>query len=234
MKSSAFISRNIKSLCGLSLLSCMPLIFSSLITALLLRHEGYFLELNTLHWLPYYLLSACTMALAITPSTFIALVSGYFLGWEGTLFMLAGYFLASAMGYKVGQLLDGGHLLSNLQQQPKVRQFLEGLRLREWPLMVIVRLSPILPFSVMNLLMPALKIRFSTFLLAGFIGMLPRTLFSIWLGIQAKGLMALLQSSDETPLSAIFLILLTILSVGGILWIIQTTSRQILPASHHH
>ena len=234
MRIPAFISRNIKSLCGLSLLGCMPLIFSSLITALLLRNEGYFLGLNTLQWLPYYLLSTCTMALAMTPSTFIALVSGYFLGWEGTLFMLTSYFLASAMGYKVGQMLDGGRLLNSLQQQPKVRQFLEGLRLREWPLMVMVRLSPVLPFSVMNLLMPALNIRFSIFLLAGFIGMLPRTLFSIWLGMQAKGLIALLQSSDETPFNAIILILLTIFSIGGLLWIIQTTSRQMITANHNN
>ena len=43
--------------------------------------------------------------------------------------------------------------------------------------MILVRLSPVLPFSIMNLLMPALNIRLSVFLLAGFVGMLPRTLF---------------------------------------------------------
>ena len=228
MKIQTFLANNIKSLCGLGLLSCMPLIFSSIAVALLLRNEALLHELNLIQWLPLYLLSACTMALAMTPSTFIALVSGYFLGWDGTFYMLVAYFLASAMGYKTGQLLDGGRLLNSLQQQPKVRQFLEGLRLQEWPLMIMVRLSPVLPFSVMNLLMPALKIRFPTFLTAGFLGMLPRTLFSIWLGIQAKGLIALLQSPEETKTGAILLILLTTLSIGGIVWIFQKITRQIL------
>ncbi|MET4696012.1 TVP38/TMEM64 family protein [Endozoicomonas lisbonensis] len=233
MKIRAFLTDNRKSLLGLGLLSCMPLVFSSLAAALLLHNESWLLGLDTMQWLPLYLLSAITMALAMTPSTFIALISGYFLGWDATAFMLAAYLLASALGYKAGQFLDGGRLLRSLHQQAKVRQFLDGLRLQEWPLMIMVRLSPVLPFSVMNLLMPAIKVRFNTFLVAGFFGMLPRTLFSIWLGIQAKGLINLLQSPDDNPSSAIFLIFLTVLSVGGLVWLIQRTARQILSGNNH-
>ena len=147
---------------------------------------------KTLQWLPLYLLSAITMALAMTPSTFIALVSGYFLGWNATAFTLGAYLLASALGYKAGQFLDGGHLLKSLQRQEKVRQFLEGLRLQEWPLMIMVRLSPVLPFAVIDLL----------------------------------------QTPDDNLPSAIFFIVMTILSVGGLIWLIQRTARQILSGKH--
>ncbi|UYM14304.1 TVP38/TMEM64 family protein [Endozoicomonas euniceicola] len=232
MKIRAFLTDNKKSLLGFGLLSCMPLVFSSLVAALLFHHESWLLGLETLQWLPLYLLSAISMALAMTPSTFIALVSGYFLGWNATAFTLAAYLLASALGYKAGQFLDGGRLLKSLQRQKKVRQFLEGLRLQEWPLMIMVRLSPVMPFAVMNLLMPALKIRFNTFLIAGFFGMLPRTLFSIGLGIQAKGLINLLQTPDDHLSSAVFFIVMTILSAGGLIWLIQRTARQILSGKY--
>ncbi|AMO58088.1 hypothetical protein EZMO1_4163 [Endozoicomonas montiporae CL-33] len=232
MKIRPFLSKNIKSLLGLGLLSSMPLIFSSVAAALLFRHEAFLHELTVFQWLPLYLLSAFTMALAMTPSTFIALVSGYFLGWSATAMMPGAYLLASALGYKAGQLLDGGQLQNSLQKQEKVQRFLDDLRLREWPLMIMVRLSPVLPFSVMNLLLPAINVKFSTFLVAGFFGMLPRTLFSIWLGIQAKGIMNLLQSSGDNRTSAAFLIIITVLSVTGLFWIVQKAAQRTLSAKN--
>ena len=222
---------NRKALGGLGIVSLMPLLFSSVMAALLIRHEATFLALEWSQWLPLFLLSAVTMALAMTPSTFIALVCGYFIGWEGSLLMTLSYLLASALGYQVGRLLDGGHFLQSVQSHPKVTTFLSELTLRDWPLMILVRLSPVLPFSIMNLLMPALKIRFSVFLTAGFVGMLPRTLFSIWLGIQAKGLLELLQSSGDGKIVSILLILLTILSVAGLILLFLRISRKILVES---
>lgn len=227
----AFIHSNVKTLGGLSLVSCMPLLFSTLIATQLVRYETSLSGLELFQWLPVYLLSVCTMALAMTPSTFVAVVSGFFLGWESTAFMVPAYLLASTLGYKAGIWMDGGRLMNSLQQQPKVQQFLTNLQLKEWALMIMVRLSPVLPFSVMNLLMPALKIKFRTFLIAGFIGMLPRTLFSIWLGIQAKGLLKVLQSPEEGKLAYMFVIVLTIVSIGGLLAIFFKASRQILSSN---
>ena len=225
------VSNNRKALGGLGLLSLMPLLFSSLIATLLIQHESAFLMLEWSQWLPLFLLSTITMALAMTPSTFIALVCGYFIGWEGAPVMALSYLLASALGYRAGLLLDGGRFLNSVQSHPKVRAFLSELTLKDWPLMFLVRLSPVLPFSVMNLLMPVLKIRFRVFLTAGFIGMLPRTLFSIWLGIQAKGLIELLQSSYDGKAVSILLILLTIISVAGLVLLFLRISRKLLDYS---
>lgn len=222
------LASNRKALGGLGLLSLMPLFFSSVAATLLLRNEALFQAMELQQWLPLFLLSSVTMALAMTPSTFIALAGGYFLGWQCTLLMVLSYLLASALGFQVGRWLDGGQLLRSVQSQPKVRQFLSGLTLRDWPLMILVRLSPVLPFAIMNLLMPALKIRFRVFLVAGFFGMLPRTLFSIWLGIQAKGLMELLQSPQDDRFTYILLISLTILSIGGLVLLFQRTARNLL------
>lgn len=227
------LTSNRKALGGLGLLSLMPLFFSSAAATLLLRNEALFQAMALQQWLSLFLLSSITMALAITPSTFIALAGGYFLGWQCTLLMALSYLLASALGFQVGRWLDGGQLLKSVQSQPKARKFLSGLTLRDWPLMILVRLSPVLPFALMNLLMPALNIRFRVFLVAGFLGMLPRTLFSIWLGIQAKGLMELLQSPEGGRFISIVLISLTILSLGGLLVLFQRTARNLLTQRSH-
>ena len=110
------------------------------------------------------------MALAMTPSTFIAVVSGFFLGWQATLMMLPAYMLASLLGYFLGLYLDGGRLLESVKEQPKVRRALLNLNKSKWKLMFLVRLSPVLPFALMNVLMPAIKMPLKVFLVAGFFG----------------------------------------------------------------
>ena len=213
----SFLTENKKTVFGAGLLSALPLLFSSLVIALLLKHQDFFLNLDLMGWLPFFALSVLTMSLALTPSTFVALVSGFFMGWTSVPFMLVAYLTASALGYWVGSVLDGGHLIASIKGSPKVSQVISGLKARGWTLMFLVRLSPVLPFALMNLLMPALKVRFPVFLAGGFVGMLPRTLFSIWLGIQAQDILVLLKGGEGGEQARLLVLILTVVSVGGLL-----------------
>ena len=168
------------------------------------------------------------MATAITPTTFIALVSGYFLGWQAVAPMVVSYIVASMMGYVLGKKLDGGRLLSGFPPNAKIHQIIEGMKQRDWMLMILVRISPVLPFSLINLLLPATGLRFKVFILAGFLGMLPRTLFSIWAGLQAQNLIHLLQNPDQNTTTTVLLIITTVVSVGGLLLLISRVYSQML------
>lgn len=57
----------------------------------MMRHEALLQSLSLLEWPPLFATSVLTMALAMTPSTLVALVSGFFLGWASTPFMLVTY-----------------------------------------------------------------------------------------------------------------------------------------------
>lgn len=230
MSFSTALTSNRKSLIGATLLSLTPLVFSTLATQQMVEHQAYLQTLSLVEFLPFILVSVVTMALAMTPSTFVALSCGFFMGWASAPFMVLAYLVASALGFALGRLLDGGHLMETVKAQPKVSAFLSGLALREWPLMVLVRLSPVVPFALMNLLMPALKIRFFVFILAGFVGMLPRTLFSIWLGIQASDMLSLLQGGGDNSLAPLLVTGLTVISVGGLVWVFQRVSAGVLSA----
>ena len=199
------------------MVSLIPLLSSSLITAFLIKNQPYFQALSLQEWLPFFAFSALTMATAITPTTFIALVSGYFLGWLAAVPMIASYLLASMFGFVLGKQLDGGRLMSGFEQNSKVSLIIKEIKKRDWSVMVLLRVSPVLPFSLINLLLPATGLRFSVFVLAGFIGMLPRTLFSIWAGLQAHNLTQLLQNPDQNTLATALLVLTSLISVGGLL-----------------
>ncbi|WP_257253076.1 MULTISPECIES: VTT domain-containing protein [unclassified Endozoicomonas] len=195
---------------------------------MLIRYQTDLSDLSIGQWFPFFLLSAATMALALTPSTFVAMLAGFFLGWDAILYMLPAYLLASAMGYWVGVLLDGGHLMQSIQNNPRVKKTLETLNASGWSLMFLIRLSPVLPFALMNLLMPALNISFSVFLLGGFFGMLPRTLFSIWLGIKAHDIISLMNGELSVPESSWLVMLLIVVSVGGLLFLLNRAAKQAL------
>ena len=210
------------------MVSLVPLLSSSLITVFLIQNQSYFQGLSYQQWLPFFALSALTMATAITPTTFIALISGYFLGWQAAAPMIASYLMASMLGFVLGKQLDGGRLMSGFEQNSKISLIIEEIKKSDWSVMVLLRISPVLPFSLINLLLPATGLRFTVFVLAGFVGMLPRTLFSIWAGLQAHNLTQLLQNPDQNASATILLILTAVISVGGLLLIFSRASANLL------
>lgn len=212
----------------MGLLSLVSIFGSTLVTTLAITYQDTLLSLSSTHWVYLFTISSLTMALALTPSTLIALISGYFLGWAAFLYIVISYPIASGIGFMVGKTLDHGRLMSTLPSESRLNLILNELKHQQWPLVILVRISPILPFSLMNLVLPAIGIRLHTFLVAGFIGMLPRTLFSLWAGMQARDLIALLENPAQGNLSVIFMMVVSIISIAGLLYLAQRASSALL------
>lgn len=212
----------------MGLLSITSLFGSTLVTTLAITWQDTLYTLSISQWAWLFSASALTMALALTPSTLIALISGYFLGWTAFFYILISYPAASALGYLVGKSLDHGKLMHTLPPSSQIHQILDELKHHQWPLVILTRISPVLPFSLMNLVLPAIGIRLHTFLIAGFIGMLPRTLFALWAGVQARDLISLLKNPAPGNLSVIVVVMASILSIGGLLYLAQKASSTIL------
>ena len=192
---------------GLAIFSILPLVFSSLTGSwLLLNPENA--EEFIARW-EYWLLAATglTMAFGLTPTTFVALVSGYFLGLSALLPIVVSYTLASGMGFGLGRYLDGGRFQQSLMKHPQAIRVAENIQRSPWQIVILSRLSPALPFCLMNLLMAALKVRLSVFLLAGAAGMLPRTVLSLWFGSQSRSLIDAVNDGGGTTGATIALVL---------------------------
>ncbi|MBC7921499.1 MAG: VTT domain-containing protein, partial [Ferruginibacter sp.] len=177
---------NSSSLLYAFLLGLLPLFFSSTVTYYAIRYEPHVRNFDTPAWVGFYVLSSLTMAFALTPTTFIALLSGYFLGWLSILPVSVSYLAASWIGYRAAQRLDGGRFMRNLPRKERAEKLVSNLKNNEFGLIVMARLSPVLPFAVTNVLLSLSGASLRTFLTAGFIGMLPRTMLSIWVGSQAR------------------------------------------------
>ncbi len=212
---------------ALVVFSIMPLLFSSALGSWLLINRTLVTELIPLYGSLFILASCITMAAGLTPTTFVALVSGFFLGLESIPFLIGAYVLASAFGYGLGRLLDGGRLQHSLMQYHLAARVADDLRERPISMVILVRLSPALPFCLMNLLLAALKVRFSTYLVAGAAGMLPRTLLSLWIGSQSRDLVELLQGGGG-QLETLLVIVGSVVTVGLLVWLITMRVRSYL------
>ena len=213
----------------MGLLSITSIFGSTLVTTLAITWQSVLYSLSISDWVWLFAASTLTMALALTPSTLIALISGYFLGWSAFFFIIISYPVSSVIGYTVGKKLDRGKLMSTLPHESKIHLILNELQHRhQWPLVILTRISPILPFSLMNLVLPAIGVRLHIFLIAGFAGMIPRTLFALWIGMQARDLVTLLTTPTQGNLSVILMLVISVFSVGGLLYIAQKASSAIM------
>lgn len=201
-----FLKKNTFTLLYTFFLGLMPLLVSSSISYWVITHEQEIQNFTFQNWIIAFIFVCFTMAFALTPTTFIALLSGYFLGWQAFIPVAITYWIASFLGYKAAQVIDGGRFLRILSEKPKVKQILENLQKDEFKIILLARLSPVLPFAVTNLLFSFSGTKLRNFLTAGFLGMLPRTILSIWIGTQAQEIKKLIEHPSEGNISKFLIV----------------------------
>lgn len=198
----------------------MPLSFSSGLSLLVFDNLSRIENFNLVEWATVYAIISLTMTLALTPTTVIALVSGYFLGIYAVIPVVISYSLASIAGFYLSKPLGSNFQDVIHSSYPKIDSFIHRMSDKSPVSFVFFsRISPILPFAVMNIVLPFIGIRFKPFFWGGMIGMLPRTLLAIITGKLAKDLFSIVQNpSSEIYMQVGFGVLL-VASVLGFLFL---------------
>ncbi|ALW85325.1 hypothetical protein AUC43_09590 [Hymenobacter sedentarius] len=223
--------KNFSTLLTMFLLVAVPLLGSSSLLLLLYERQQLLQHLSVGQQLLYFVVIAITMAFAFTPTTFVAIVTGYYFGWAGLAGMVLAYALASAIGYELAQRLDHGKLRHFLHLFPKAEAVLNELQHQSWQLILLTRLSPVLPFALMTFVLAIVGVPRRRFLVASVVGMLPRSLFFYWLGTEASDVLTLLRDPDQGALSKMVLIGLVAASLFGLLFIFNRALQKALRRS---
>ena len=220
--------KNFSTLLTMFLLVAVPLLGSASLLGLLATHQDLLHHLSTGQVLLYFVVIAFTMAFALTPTTLVAIVTGYYFGWAGLPGMVLAYALAAAIGYELAQRLDHGKLRHFLHLFPKAEAVLGELQNQSWQLILLTRLSPVLPFALMTFVLAIVGVPRKRFLAASVLGMLPRSLFFYWLGTKASDVLALLKDPDEGTLSKLVLIGLVMASLFGLYFVFNRALQRVL------
>lgn len=225
--------KNLGAFISMALLVIVPITVSSTLAVLLYKYQELLLQLTAGQKILYFLVVSITMAFALTPTTFVALLTGFYLSWAGFPGVVISYALASLIGYYLAQIIDQGKLLKFINHFEKAAAVMEELKHQSWSLIILTRISPVLPFALMTFILAMMKVNKRKFLLASIVGMLPRTLFFFWLGTQAQDIILLLQNSDTGTSGKLLLIALIAISVFGLYYLFNRALKKALSQQSH-
>jgi uncharacterized membrane protein YdjX (TVP38/TMEM64 family) len=205
-------------------LSVTPIVFTSLLSYYAIVHEAELANLSGWQWAGITV--ACAIASAgLTPPTMLALIFGYFLGWQAVLPMFVINFGGILFINLLVHWLDHDRFLAFLRRNPKSQSVLDRILNNELEVIFFAKLSPVLPFGLTNLLFALSGAKLKNILLGGFLGMTPRTILAIWSGHEAREIRTLLENPNQNSWTQIIIAGLIIVSIAGLWQVIKRSLK---------
>lgn len=146
---------------------------------------------------------------------------------------LASAVAGASLAFAVGRRMGRGWVERRARESVRTAAIDEAVAAGGFAMVALVRVSPVLPCSVMSYVFGASRIPFSTFLAATALGMIPGTVIYAALGAAARDLAAMLARGAWTPWTVGYVTVGGAVTVGALIWMFAATRRRIrerLPA----
>lgn len=129
-----------------------------------------------------YLLGYMVAAMVPGIPVLLTLAAGAIFGlWAGTLWALLGATLGSSAAFLVARYVARGMVEKRVAHEPRFAAIDRAIADDGWRIVFLLRLSPAIPFTLLNYLLGLTRVRFVDFLL-GSVGMIPATVLYIYSG----------------------------------------------------
>ena len=171
-------------------------------------------EFSHYAWAPLLVVLAYTPAsYTMFPRWFITMVSVFAFGpWRGFLYGMCGMLLAGVVSYAPGRLVrrDTVRRLAG----PRLNRLSAALYHRGALAVAVVRLLPIAPYVVVNLVMGAMRIRLRDFVLGSLVGIVPGMLAATVLSEQISRLLVAPAEINGWLIAIAVVLLVTVVYLG--------------------
>lgn len=159
------------------------------------------IQLGNLNFLLFPILTCLLTGLSLIPTHATSLIAGILFGpIFGPILALVSVSASAIFGYIVMAYIVGQKLVNSLSEHPKAKmvheQLLKQNSKRTTLIIVLIRLSPIMPFAATNLILSASKTNLSQYIIGSTIGLAPRVIIVALVGVGLKQL-DLSQSGDQ-------------------------------------
>jgi uncharacterized membrane protein YdjX (TVP38/TMEM64 family) len=118
----------------------------------------------------------------------LPIAAGYVYGFWAFPLTYASIAFASALAFLAARYLLRDKIRSLLNRRPKYRGLDKAIADDGWQVVVLMRLSPIVPFNLQNYALGATAIPFLQYLTATLIGIVPGIAIYVYFGVFGKGL----------------------------------------------
>ena len=129
-----------------------------------------------------YVLGYVVAMVAGIPASLLTLAAGAIFGvWAGTLWALLGATLGAATAFLVARYVARDMVEKRVASVPRFAAIDRAIAADGRRIVFLLRLSPAVPFTLLNYLLGVTRVRFTDFLL-GSVGMLPATVLYVYSG----------------------------------------------------
>jgi uncharacterized membrane protein YdjX (TVP38/TMEM64 family) len=193
-----------------------PLVASIFIGSVITENEILFKSFIVNYNLLFGVICVIACTLAIIPPTLLASIWGYFFGWKAILPLFIINFFAILGIYTIACSTRSESILSFVNENRKVKTMLSKVYKSQFEFVFFTKLSPILPFALTNFVFALANIQPKNIVLGGLIGMIPRTILAVWIGLEVNQIRNIVVSSAETAASKIIIFVLILISSVGL------------------
>jgi uncharacterized membrane protein YdjX (TVP38/TMEM64 family) len=130
-----------------------------------------------------YGLAYVACALLFVPGSLLTIGAGLVFGvlW-GTVVVSAASTLAAALAFLIARHLARTRVERLARSDARFHAIDRAIAEKGWKVVALLRLSPLVPFSLSNYLYGLTAVRFLPYVLASWVAMVPGTLLYVWLG----------------------------------------------------
>ncbi len=162
------------------------------------------------------------LALAVMPATAMAALAGALFGLSGLIPAVASYLLACLVVFEVIRRSFQGSVQAAVRRSRRLLAIQAELEQATLRIVILSRLSVVLPFALMNVLLSVSPVTRRTYLWGSLAGMLPRTLIAVAGGTAAEAALTALRAG-RVPAAAegglgLALALLAAAGTVGLAW----------------
>ena len=170
----------------------------------------------------FTVLTAVCLTLALMPASVMAALAGALFGIPGSLPAVISYLLACVAAFEIVRRSVQPAVQAAVRRSARGRAIQEELQQATLRIIILSRLSPGLPFALMNVVLGVSPVARSTYLWGSLLGMLPRTLVGVVIGAAAQAGLAAWKEGQvpRTPegILGLALPILAVIGVVGLGW----------------
>jgi uncharacterized membrane protein YdjX (TVP38/TMEM64 family) len=107
--------------------------------------------------------------------------------------------LGATAAFLVGRYLARAFIAGKIEGHPKFKAIDEAVAGEGWKIVALLRLSPVVPFNVLNYAFGVTRVSLRDYVLASWIGMMPGTVLYVYLGSIAGDLAGAGGRASRTP-----------------------------------
>ena len=178
-----------------------------------------------------YVLCYIVCAVFLISALLLTLAGGFLFGpFWGVVWVSLASNLGSAAAFLIGRYVARGPIERKFAKSPKFKAIDGAVEESGWKIVLLTRLTPVLPYIALNYIFGLTKVRFWPYMAVSWIGMLPGTIAYVWIGSLANNLTALSAGGGKSNWSTTALLVVGIIAALGVSIYITKIAKKALAA----